>query len=196
MTFQWAQTQIDSAHRDADGCLHGHTWTVRAWRAVDPDNTPDVIDWLERVEVATLAFDHRILETDEQWAEQLAARIGERTGARKVKVWRRLLADLRASKRQHKQSTWGPEDAPTPEPNLCNTPMCTAGHLVSMGGEKGWALKEEYGWATAAALIHYKAHPDQPVQNFGAIPDAWAMAYIEEMAALEANGPPPGDSRE
>ena len=102
------------------------------------------------------------------------------------KPYTRLLADINAKKRQFRQSTWGPEGAPTPEPNICNTPMCTAGHLVSMAGEAGWALKERYGFAGAALLIHDAAHPGVPAQNFGAIPDAWALAYIEEMAEREA----------
>ena len=101
------------------------------------------------------------------------------------KPYTRLLADINAKKRQFRQSTWGPEGAPTPEPNICNTPMCTAGHLVSMAGEAGWALKEKYGFAGAALLIHDAAHPGVPAQNFGAIPDAWALAYIEEMAERE-----------
>ena len=74
----------------------------------------------------------------------------------------------------------------TPEENICKTPMCTAGHLVSMAGAAGWALKEKHGFAHAAALLHDAAHPGVPCQNFGNIPDAWALAYIEEMAEREA----------
>ena len=103
------------------------------------------------------------------------------------KPYTRLLADIRAQRRLFSQKTWGPEDASTPEPNICKTAMCTAGHLVSMAGEAGWKLKKEFGFAGAAALIHAKAHPDFPCQNFGVIPDAWALAYIEEMAEHEAN---------
>lgn len=102
------------------------------------------------------------------------------------KPYTRLLAEIQEKKRKFKQSTWGPEMERTPESNICKTPMCTAGHLVSMAGEAGWALKQKYGFATAALLPHDAAHPAIPSQNFGAIPDAWALAYIEEMAELES----------
>ena len=101
------------------------------------------------------------------------------------KPYTRLWADIQAKRRQHQQSTWGP-DEPTSEKNICKTPMCTAGHLINMAGEAGWKLKQRYGWAGAAALLHMKAHPDLPPQNFGFIPQDWALAYIETMAAKEA----------
>ncbi|MBI1188266.1 MAG: hypothetical protein GC206_13210 [Alphaproteobacteria bacterium] len=96
---------------------------------------------------------------------------------------------LRTKARVHKQSTWGPEDAPPAEENICKTPMCTAGHFVSMAGEKGWELKNRFGWAGAYALLHDRAHPDTPMQNTASIPDEWALAYIEEMAAMEERSP-------
>lgn len=99
-----------------------------------------------------------------------------------------LLADINEKKRIHKQSTWGPEDKPTEEKNICNTPMCTAGHLVSMAGAIGWNLKNKYGWRDAATLIHIKAHPDFPTQNFGSIDQSNALAYIEAMAEWEETG--------
>ena len=94
-----------------------------------------------------------------------------------------LLADIDEKKRVHNQSTFGPVNDPAT--NLCKTQMCTAGHLVNMAGEEGYALKEKYGWALAAALIHDASHPGWPCQNFNSIPQEWAMAYIEEMAARE-----------
>src|SRR6266496_3602852 len=69
-----------------------------------------------------------------------------------------LLNDIKSKKRLHDQSTFGPDY--DPKENICGTPMCTAGHLVNEGGEAGYALKDEYGWEKAAALIHIKAHPD------------------------------------
>jgi hypothetical protein len=107
------------------------------------------------------------------------------------KPYSRMLAEINAGKRTFKQSTWGPENSPTPEPSLCNTPMCCAGHLVSLAGEAGWNLRKKVGFAGAAALIHDAAHPGWPLQNFGAIPDAWALAYIETMAQHEADGTVP-----
>jgi hypothetical protein len=64
--------------------------------------------------------------------------------------------------------------------------MCTAGHLVQLAGDAGWKLKERYDWIGAATLIHYKAHPNLPPQNFGSIPQEWALAYIKHMAKVEA----------
>jgi len=84
------------------------------------------------------------------------------------------------------QSTWGNIEEWDENLNVCGTPMCTAGHLVNMAGKRGYELKNEFGWGDAATFIHRKAHPDYPVQNFGSIPQAWAIAYIEEMAEREA----------
>jgi hypothetical protein len=101
------------------------------------------------------------------------------------KPYTEILSGIKARERIFKQSTFGP-DQDTPEFNICNSAMCTAGHLVNLGGSAGWKLKEEFDYSIAAALIHYKAHPNLPPQNFGAIPDEWALAYIEEMAEIEA----------
>jgi ribosomal protein L13E len=97
-----------------------------------------------------------------------------------TKIW----ADIQSKARVHDQQQFGPEC--DPEQNLCGTPMCTAGHLVNLGGELGYALQDRYGFPTAAALIHFKAHPDWPCQNFGNIPQDLALAYIEEMAYRES----------
>lgn len=68
--------------------------------------------------------------------------------------------------------------------------MCTAGHLVSMAGAKGYELLKKCGndFSLAAGLIHMASRPDAPQQNFGSIPQEWAMAYIEERAAEEEAG--------
>ncbi len=63
--------------------------------------------------------------------------------------------------------------------------MCTAGHLVNMAGKMGYQLQKEYGWEGAASLIHRKSHPDYPEQNFGSIPQSWAISYIEMAAEFE-----------
>lgn len=96
-----------------------------------------------------------------------------------------LLKDIQEKKRIHDQSTFGEIEEFDPEANVCGTNMCTAGHLVNMAGEPGYKLKDQYGWATAAAIIHQKAHPNIPHQNFSSIPQDWAIAYIEEMAKIE-----------
>ncbi len=95
----------------------------------------------------------------------------------------KMLAQISEGQRHHDQSTFGPDCDPAA--NLCKTPMCTAGHLVNMAGQSGYELKKKYGWSLAATLIHERAHPGWPCQNFGAINQEWAMAYIEEMAERE-----------
>jgi len=95
----------------------------------------------------------------------------------------RMLEQIREGQRIHKQSTFGPEC--DPGENICGTPMCTAGHLVNMAGAAGYDLKNKIGWHSAAFIIHKKAHPDYPAQNFGNIDQDFAMAYIEEMAERE-----------
>ena len=104
------------------------------------------------------------------------------------KPYTRLLEGINAKKLVHNQATFGPEEC-LDEGNICGTPMCTAGHLVQSAGKIGWELRKKYGWSDAATLIHYKAHPDYPPQDFGGIPQAWAIAYIEYMADIEANVP-------
>lgn len=101
------------------------------------------------------------------------------------KPYTALLAAIHANERTFDQSKFGPKISPSAE-HICGTAMCTAGHLVSMAGAQGQALKDKLGFRQAAALIHAKAHPDYPCQNFGRIPDEWALAYIEMMADVEA----------
>ncbi len=100
------------------------------------------------------------------------------------KPYTKLWNDIKDKKRVHKQSDWGPESC-VAEDNICGTAMCTAGHLVNMAGIVGYQLKDKYGWRMAAMLIHQKSSPDLPCQNFGNIPQEWALAYIEEMANRE-----------
>ncbi|MBX9851858.1 MAG: hypothetical protein K2X86_08875 [Cytophagaceae bacterium] len=95
------------------------------------------------------------------------------------------MKNINNKKRTHKQLDWGPEKCPE-ESNVCSTEMCTAGHLVNMAGSIGYDLKDKYGWEMAATLIHKKSCPDFPIQNFGNIPQEWALAYIEEMAERES----------
>ena len=99
------------------------------------------------------------------------------------KPYTRMLAQIESGERIHNQSTFGPDC--DPGKNLCNTPMCTAGHLVNMAGEIGYKLLEKYGWERAAFLIHTKSRPDVPPQNFSGIPQELALAYIRERAEEE-----------
>jgi hypothetical protein len=101
-----------------------------------------------------------------------------------INPYSKMWADIQAKTMNHDQSTFGPTEL-QPEANICGSAMCTAGALVQMGGEKGWALQEKFGFATAAWLIHDASHPSWPCQNFGTIPQEWALAYIEKMAERE-----------
>jgi len=99
------------------------------------------------------------------------------------KMYTRLLEEIEKGLRKHDQSTFGPDY--DPETNLCKTRMCTAGHLVNMAGEVGYALKQKYDFPTAARMIHMKNRPDVLPQNFGSISQDLAMAYIRERATEE-----------
>ena len=153
---------------------------------------------LTRGQLASLTGEQLVSLTRGQLASltggQLASLTGEQLASltRELKIpkiknpYSRMLAEIQAGQRCHKQSTFGPNDA-NPETNLCGTPMCTAGHLVNMGGPDGYALKDRMGYAGAATLIHMKSRPDVAPQNFGNIPQEWALAYIEARAAEEVN---------
>lgn len=85
--LQVAETQIDSAHEPEHlpGQVHGHTWFVEAARLVDTDKfIPCAMQWHCYIAELTAAFDHRVLKPDEGLAEQLAARIGQLSGAARV----------------------------------------------------------------------------------------------------------------
>ena len=71
-----------------------------------------------------------------------------------------------------------------------NSDVYRTGHWVNMAGAKGYELKKKYGWAEAASILHKKNYPDAPCQNFGSIPQAHAIAYIEVMAERVDNGLP------
>jgi hypothetical protein len=95
-----------------------------------------------------------------------------------------ILEDIHAGQREHDQTTFGPDA--DPGTNLRDTPMCTAGHLINLAGDRGYSLARELGSAIAARLIHEETHPEWPCQSFENIPEDAAFAYIEEMAAREA----------
>ena len=100
-----------------------------------------------------------------------------------IKPYTQIWADLQSKKRVHDQGTFGS--------NVCGTLMCTAGHLVSVAGNAGAKLLKKFGnsYISAATALHYAAHPDMPVQNYGAISDDLALGYIEFMAQHEATLP-------
>lgn len=107
------------------------------------------------------------------------------------KPYTHLLEDVKAKRRTHNQSGFGPEYCPAEE-NICGTAMCTCGHLVNMaymaGCKEIYDYVKKYGWNATGAMIHHKAHPIFPCQDFGSIPQDHAMAYIEIAAQFEGKG--------
>ncbi|MFN0131261.1 MAG: hypothetical protein ACKVW3_01820 [Phycisphaerales bacterium] len=99
----------------------------------------------------------------------------------------RLWEDIQAKRRAHDQLQFGPYS--DPGENVCGTAMCTAGHLVHMAGEPGYAIVQQYGFMVAATLIAERAHPGWPQQNYGVIRQDLAIAFIEAMAAREKEQP-------
>ena len=93
--------------------------------------------------------------------------------------------DVKDNKRIHDQSTFGPECVT----NVCGTAMCTAGHLVNLGGKAAYDLRRIVGWSNAASFVHQKSTSKHlPEQNYNAIPQEWAMAFLEENARMENEG--------
>jgi ribosomal protein L13E len=101
------------------------------------------------------------------------------------KPYTTLLTEINENKRNYKQSTFGDINTFEQAKNICNSPMCIAGHLVNMAGKVGYDLRKKYDWFNAATLIHFKAHPDQPVFNFNLTDNSIGMAYLEVMAERE-----------
>ena len=99
------------------------------------------------------------------------------------RLYSKMLADINASKRDLDQSTFGPSGAPT---NICDTPMCLAGHTVNLAGAKGYNLKNRFSFDIAARLIHRASCPDFPEPRYDSYPNEWALSYITEMARLES----------
>ncbi len=102
------------------------------------------------------------------------------------KFYSKLWNDIQNEKRSFDQSTFGELNNPVDEIHLCNTPMCTAGNIVNMAGQKGYELKNLIGFAGAATLIHKKWYGDLPQQNYGSISDEMALAFIEMNAERES----------
>ena len=63
---------ISAAHRGADGGLHGHTWTVKAWFPAGDD----AVALRDRLNAVLARFDHKELPPGMTLGEQLAEEIG------------------------------------------------------------------------------------------------------------------------
>ena len=106
-----------------------------------------------------------------------------------------LWEDIKNKNRKHDQNTFGEIKDYDPNRNICGTAMCTAGHLVNMAGKWGYDMANKYGFAITAFLLHKKAHPNYPAQNFGSPTQESAMAYIEWMAENEKDEAPDYENR-
>ena len=100
-------------------------------------------------------------------------------------LYGRILADITAERRSLDQSTFGPYREPV---NVCDSPMCIAGHTVSVAGVEGYRLLDylKGNFAAAAACIHAKSLPTTPRPRYDSYPNEFALAYIEEQAEAES----------
>jgi hypothetical protein len=105
------------------------------------------------------------------------------TAPKLIKPYTKINDDLKKNRRKFCQATFGDDKGHT---HPCETPMCIAGHLVSLAGDAGWELKRKFGFASAAAFIHATAHPEIPCPNFASYSDDLALGFIRHMAKLES----------
>ena len=156
--------------------------------------TGDQLSWLTGDQLSWLTGDQLRGLTREQlsWltGDQLRGLTGDQlswlTGEQVIPVidrlYTKMFAEIKAETRRLDQSTFGPETAPA---NICDTPMCVAGHTVNLAGEAGYKLKAALGFAAAARLIH-QASSEAPPPRYDNYPSKWALAYIEARAKEEA----------
>jgi len=149
--------------------------------------TREQLSWLTGDQLSWLTGDQLSRLTREQlsWltGEQLSRLTGDRKIPRMENLYSRMAADVQSKARTLRQSTFGPETVDAE--HVCRTPMCIAGHTVNLAGAEGYALKEVFGFACAARLIHIASCPTLAPPRYDTYPDEWALAYIEEAAALE-----------
>jgi hypothetical protein len=133
----------------------------------------DQIGWLSQDQIGWLSQDHKLLI-------KLA-----RNAPKVENLYSRIAADIASESRKLDQSTFGPE---APPKNLCNTPMCIAGHTVNIAGEAGYKLAHVFGFDGAARMIHMASRPDVSCPRYDSYPNECALAYIQERAEEEEKG--------
>ena len=150
--------------------------------------TQDQIGWLSQNQIGGLSQNQIGGLTQDQigWLskENNCILFGNASVPKVKNLYSRMLADINASERKIDQSTFGPDNPPA---NICDTPMCIAGHTVHLAGAPGYALKNRFSFDIAARLIHRASCPDLPEPRYDSYPNEWALAYITEMATLETN---------
>ena len=143
--------------------------------------TVDQLSWLTRDQLRGLTGDQlRGLTRD-----QLRGLTRDQKIPKVKSLYSAMLADIQKSARLLDQKTFGPDNGPA-EDNVCKTPMCIAGHTVSLAGTAGYDLCKRLGFAGAATLIHRMSRPDAPLPRYDSYPNEWALAYIEARAAEES----------
>jgi hypothetical protein len=152
------------------------SWLTRAqlsWLTRDQLSglTGAQLSWLTRAQLSWLTRD------------QLSWLTGGKAIPVVPQLYSAILAGIKSEERVLKQSDFGPEQCPV---NLCETPMCIAGHTVNLAGDAGYALVRYLGFACAAALIH-RASSNAPLPRYDSYPDEWALAYIEARAKEESD---------
>ncbi len=102
-------------------------------------------------------------------------------------IHQRVLAAVTATPGALDMSTW----------HTCATTHCRAGWVVTLAGDAGTALEAFHNTALAAALIYRASSPDLRVSMARFYEtDEQAMADLERMAALEAQGAAPSPTLE
>ena len=151
--------------------------------------TRDHLSWLTRDQLRGLTGDQLSWLTGDQLRgltrDQLRGLTGDQKIPKVKSLYSAMLADIQKSARLLDQKTFGPDNGPA-EDNVCKTPMCIAGHTVSLAGTAGYDLCKRLGFAGAATLIHRMSRPDAPLPRYDSYPNEWALAYIEARAAEES----------
>ena len=145
--------------------------------------------WLTGDQLRGLTEDQLRWLTGDQLSWLTGDQLSWLTGDQKIpkvkSLYSAMLADIQKSARLLDQKTFGPDNGPA-EDNVCKTPMCIAGHTVSLAGTAGYDLCKRLGFAGAATLIHRMSRPDAPLPRYDSYPNEWALAYIEARAAEES----------
>ena len=96
-----------------------------------------------------------------------------------------MLKGIEEKKLIYKQSTFGEIADYDPKLNVCESPMCIAGHHVHAGGKAAYDAKKVFGYAGVAGMLHLKTYPDAPIFDYMKTDNGQGMAYIEMMAEFE-----------
>jgi hypothetical protein len=159
--------------------LRGLTGDQLSWLTRDQLRglTGDQLSWLTRDQLRGLTRDQLRGLTGDQLSSLDEIPIVEN-------LYSQILEGIEKEQRRLDQGDFGPSSDPGDE--LCETPMCIAGHTVNLAGQAGYDLVNNLGFPIVATLIHRRSRPDAPLPRYDSYPNEWALAYIKERAAEEA----------